>query len=189
MSLKEASRLPVLSRDAKVSAAEIALLVACGALAAIAVGMLHSQIRVPGHAILRAVVPMALGLSLVPRRSSGIVMATGAGATAAVMLLNGIGRFQPGALVSLLALGPVLDVALIGRPTGWRLYTRFISAGVAANCAAFITRFALALLGYRLQGGRQFMEFWQTALGSFALCGAVAGLVSAALWFRLSSRR
>jgi hypothetical protein len=151
--------------------------------------MLHSQIRVPGHAILRAVLPMALGLALVPRRSGGIVMATGAGATAALMLMNGIGRFQPGALMSLLALGPILDTALMGRPAGWRLYARFIAAGVGANSAAFATRFAIAFLGIRLQGGRQFMDFWQTALGSFVVCGAVAGLVSAALWFRLSSRR
>jgi hypothetical protein len=188
-SLREASRLPAISRDVQVSAVEIGLLLACGALSAVAVGMLQLRMGVPGHAILRGVVPMALGLALVPRRSAGTVMAGGASVTAALMLMGGFGRFQPAALLSMLLLGPVLDVALIGRPTGWRLYARFIAAGVAANCAAFATRFAVAFLGYRLQGGRQFMEFWHTALGSFVICGAIAGLVSAALWFRLSSRR
>jgi hypothetical protein len=187
--LADASRLPAISRESKVSAAEIGLLLACGALSAIAVGMLHLRIGVPGHAILRGVVPMALGLALVPRRSSGMVMASGAGVTAALMLIGGFGRFQPAALLSVLLLGPVLDLALIGRPAGWRLYGRFVVAGVVANCAAFATRFAVAFLGYRLPGGRQFIEFWPTALGSFVVCGAVAGLVSASLWFRLSSRR
>jgi hypothetical protein len=118
-----------------------------------------------------------------------MVMGSGAGVAAGMMMMSGFGRFQPAALLSVLLLGPVLDVALSGRPTGWRLYARFVAAGVVANCAAFATRFAVAVLGYRLQGGRQFLEFWQAALGSFLVCGAVAGLVSAALWFRLSSRR
>ena len=69
--LRTASRLPTLSSEAKVSAAELATLLACGALAALAIGLLHLQFRVPGHAILRAVLPMAFGLALVPRRSAG----------------------------------------------------------------------------------------------------------------------
>jgi hypothetical protein len=151
--------------------------------------MLQLRLGVPGHAILRGVVPMALGLALVPRRSAGMVMSCGAGTMAALMLMGGYGRFQPAALLSVLLLGPVLDMALVGRPSGWRLYARFVAAGVLANFAAFAARFAVAFLGHRLQGGRQFIEFWPTALGSFVLCGAIAGLVSAALWFRLSSRR
>jgi hypothetical protein len=184
--LQDASRLPVLSSDARVTAADLVLLLACGALATIAVGGLHLQLSIPGHAILRGVIPMALGLALVPRRGAGRVMSVGAGLTAIAMIAGQFGRFQPAALLSVLLLGPVLDVVLAGRPTGWRLYARFVAAGIVANAAAFIVRLSAALVGWQLSGGRQVTAFWQSALVSFVVCGAIAGLVSAALWFRLS---
>ncbi len=189
LNLKSSSRLPVLSRDMAVSAAEIGLLLGCGMLAAIAVGMLHIQMWVPGHAILRAVLPMALGLALVPRRSAGMVMALGAGLTAAALSLGQVGRFPPAALLSVLALGPVLDLALAGKASGWRLYARFAAAGMIANAIAFTARVTTAWLGWELAGGRQFTSFWSTALLSFLLCGALAGVISAAFWFRLRTEQ
>jgi hypothetical protein len=182
--LRVASRLPALSREAGISIAEVVLLLACGAFSALAIGMLQLQIRVPGHAILRAVLPMAFGFALVPRRSSGILMSIGAGLTAAAMSLGHIGRFPPAAMLSVLALGPVLDMALAGNPQGWRLYARFAAAGALANLLGFLARFATAQMGWEFQGSRQFTDFWLTALPSFILCGAIAGLVSAAIWFR-----
>lgn len=183
--LRVASRLPTLSREARISIAEITLLLACGAFAALAIGLLQLQIRVPGHAILRAVLPMAMGFALVPRRSAGMVMSVGAGLTAAAMSAGLVGRFPPAAMLGVLALGPVLDLALAGHPQGWRLYARFAAAGALANLLAFLVRFATAQLGWEFQGIRQFTDFWLTALPSFVLCGAIAGLVSAAVWFRL----
>jgi len=189
-SLQDASRLPVWSRSTRVSAAELGLLLACGALAAMAVAALQQvRFQVPGHAILRGVIPMALGLALVPRRSAGTAMSVGAGVTAAFITLGGFGRIQAPAMLSVLLLGPVLDLALAGQPTAWRLYARFIVAAVAANVLAFGLRFALALAGWQLGGGAGFRSFWPVALMWFVICGAIAGLVSAALWFRLSSRR
>jgi hypothetical protein len=158
-------------------------------MAAIAVGAFHLQIRLPGHAILRGVIPLALGLALVPRRSSGMVMSVGAGITAAAMTWDQIGRFPPAAILSVVALGPVLDLALSGEPRGWRLYARFVAAGALANLLAFVIRLGTALAGWDFRGSRQFTEFWPFALTTFVLCGALAGLISAALWFRLSSRR
>jgi hypothetical protein len=187
--LQEASRLPTLSRTTRAGVGEVAILLVCGALAAIAVGAIHLQIRLPGHAILRGVIPMALGLALVPRQSSGMVMSVGAAIAAAVMSWGQIGRFPPAAILSIVALGPVLDVALAGEPRGWRLYARFIAAGAITNLLAFIIRFGTALAGWDFRGSRQFTEFWPFALTTFVLCGALAGLISAALWFRLSSRR
>jgi hypothetical protein len=187
--LQDASRLPVWSRDARVSAAEVATLLACGALAAFAVGAFHLQIRVPGHAILRGVIPLALGFALVPRQSSGMLMSVGAGLAAAAMSWGHIGRFPPAAILSIVALGPVLDLALAGEPRGWRLYARFVVAGALTNLLAFAIRFGTVLAGWDFRGSRQFTEFWQFALFTFAICGAIAGLISAALWFRLSSRR
>lgn len=199
--LRQSSRLPSLTRsEASITAQEIAALVAFGALAAVAVATIHMSLRVPGHAILRAVFPMAAGLALVPRRSAGLVMAGGALVTTGLMRLGNFGEIQSAALVSLLALGPLLDLALAGGPLGWKLYARFAAAGAGANLFAFAARFALALLFRRgsgggggngmgggldqLTGGHDFLSFWPLALVSFTLCGAIAGLVSAAVWFR-----
>lgn len=187
-SLRAASRLPALSGEARVSIAEVAILLACGAFAVLAVGILHLPVRMPGHAILRAVLPMALGLALVPRRSAGMGMSIGAGLTAAAMNADHIGRFPPAAVLGILVLGPILDAVLVGNPQGWRLYARFATAGALANLLAFAVRFGIAWLGWDLAGSRQFTEFWLTALPSFFLCGALAGLVSAAVWFRMSPR-
>lgn len=200
--LRAASRLPALARtDERISAAEIAVLLACGALAAVAVSMLHISLRMPGHAILRAVIPMAAGLALVPRRSAGMVMAAGVMVATAALRVANLGEIQSAALVSLLALGPMLDVALTGAPLGWKLYARFAAAGAGANLMAFLVRLGLAMmmrrggggggngmgsgLGGQLGGGHDFLSFWPLALVSFVLCGSVAGLVSAAFWFRL----
>ena len=183
--LRAASRLPVLSRDSQVTAAEIALLLACGGLAAAAVGLVHLRMGIPGHAILRAVLPMAMGLALVPRRNAGMVMALGAGATSAAMTAANLGYFAPASVLAVLALGPILDIALLGRPHGWRLYVRFLVAGAAANLLAFAVKAATLRLGWELAGGRHFMSFVSTAFVSVVLCGALAGLVSAVVWFRL----
>src|SRR5262245_39156647 len=153
--LRIASRLPALSRDIRISIAEIATLLACGAFAALAIGLLQLHIRVPGHAILRAVLPMALGFALVPRRSSGVLMSIGAGLTATAMSVVHVGRFPPAAMLGVLALGPVLDLALAGNPQGWRLYARFAAAGALANLLAFLVRFATAQMGWEFQGIRQ----------------------------------
>ena len=203
--LRQATRFATLARaDQRISAREIALLLACGALAAWATSMLFLTFRVPGHAILRAVLPMAAGLALVPRHSAGLVMAAGALITTAFLRFGNVGDIHFAALVSLLALGPMLDVATKGASVGWKLYARFAAAGAAANLLAFVCRLALAIvvrrgsgggmgggggtgggMGGGIAGGHDFLAFWPIALASFVLCGAVAGLVSAALWFRL----
>ncbi len=203
--LRQASRLPALPRTVdRISASEFALLLACGALAAMAVCGLHLSFRVPGHAILRAVFPMAAGLAIVPRRAAGAVMAASALFTTAALRLGNLGEIQFAALVSLLVFGPMLDLALVGAPVGWKLYTRFAAAGAAANLVAFAVRYAFALLFARggrgntmgggmennggfgqLAGGLDFLSFWPLALLTFTLCGAAAGGVSAAVWFRL----
>src|SRR3954454_22912622 len=135
-SLGTASRWPCMSRASRISAKEIACLLACGALAVLLVGFVHIPLRMPGHAILNGVLPMSLGMALVARRSGGIVMAIGAALTAIAMNSAGLGRFQPAAVLSIIALGPVLDVATAGRPQGWLLYARFAAAGAIANLLA-----------------------------------------------------
>ena len=58
------------------------LLFLCGAAAASTTGFIRLGLRIPGHAIVLVVVPMALGLALAPRRLAGFVMSAGAFGTA-----------------------------------------------------------------------------------------------------------
>jgi hypothetical protein len=153
-----------------------------------AVGFLHLSLRVPGHAILRGVLPMAVGFALVPRRLAGTVMAIGAGVTAAGLSAMHFGRFPVPAMLSVLALGPVLDVALLGKLNGWRLYVRFIVAGAVANLLAYALKLAGVGLGIEMfAGGREFVRFaLPVVLSSYILCGALAGFLGAAACFRAS---
>jgi hypothetical protein len=184
--LRDSSRMPAISRAAGVSAVELLCLLACGALAAAAVGFLHLSFRVPGHAILRGTLPMAMGVALVPRRLAGIVMSIGAGAASVAMSVGHVGVFPPTAMLSVLALGPVLDVALLGQSKGWRLYARFVVAGAVANLLAFALKMSGVTLGIEsVRGGGQFQAFGSVAVVSYALCGALAGLLGAAVWFRI----
>lgn len=183
--LRTASRLPTLTGEASVSATEIAGLLACGALAALAIGLIHRSLGIPGVAILRGVLPIALGFAIVPRRSAGITMSLGAAATAAAMNAAQLGEFQVPALIGTLAFGPILDFALAGRPQGWRIYFRFAVAGAIANLVAFSSKFVAAYFAWHFPGSGRVTSFWSLAIGSFLLCGALAGLVSAAVWFRL----
>src|ERR1700741_2250355 len=62
------------------------LLISFGAIAAFCSTCLDLQIqRIPGHAILRVVFPIAMGLALVPRRGAGTVMGTSALFTYAIL--------------------------------------------------------------------------------------------------------
>jgi hypothetical protein len=182
--LQSASRVPGVASDAGVSVAEIGCLLACGAASALAVGLIHRSMGVPGIAILRGLLPLALGFALVPRRSAGTVMSTGAAATAAILMGAHVGEFQVPALAGILSLGPVLDLALAGHPQGWRIYFRFAAGGVVANLIAFSSKLVAAFFGWHFPGSGRVNHFWSISLGSFLLCGAAAGLISAVIWFR-----
>jgi hypothetical protein len=82
----------------------------------------------------------------------------------------------------------MLDLALLGEPVGWRLYVRFIVAGIVANLIALATRSLLTALGYAIPGSHQMERLGWLVPASFILCGALAGLVSAAAWFRWRTR-
>jgi hypothetical protein len=188
-SLQERSRLPVLSSGTQISALELCCLLACGALGMFVVGAFHQlRIPVPGHAILRGALPMALGLALVPRRSSGLIMTIGAGLTAWLMNSFGVGRFPQAAVVSVLALGPIVDLALLGRAQSWGLYVRLAAAGAAANALAFATKMLMLKLGIDTGSGGNFALFGWVAFLSFIFFGALAGLISVAACFRAPPR-
>jgi hypothetical protein len=185
VSLRESSRVPSISRSAGISVAELTCLLACGALAAAAIGFLHISFKVPGHAILRGALPMAMGLAFVPRRWAGIIMSISAGATATAMSAVQVGSFPSTAILSVLVLGPILDLAFFGRAAGWRLYARFAFAGAFANLLALALKAAGVQLSIETGSGGQFLQFsWPVILASYVACGALAGFIGAAACFR-----
>jgi hypothetical protein len=186
--LWSSTRLPSLvAPGQRISGREWAALLLAGAGAALAACFLDLGLRLPGHAILRSVFPMALGLALVPRQGAGLVMGAGALLTAGGLRLAGLGP-GAGALTSLLLIGPCLDLALWNASAGWRVYLRFALAGLAANLAALAVRGGLKLVGVDV-GSRPWEAWWPVAIGTYALFGIIAGLVSAVAWFRLGPNR
>ncbi len=80
--LWEGSRLRKLTSPGERSRTlEVVFLVGCGVTAAVASIYLDFRLRIPGHAILRAIFPMVMGLAVVPRRGAGTVMGLSALAT------------------------------------------------------------------------------------------------------------
>jgi hypothetical protein len=188
--LAAAGRFPSLARPhQRISAAELLLLSSCGAASAAAVGFAKLGLGIPGHSIVLAVLPMALGLSLAPRHLAGSVMSGGAFGTAA--LLSGLGAttYGSGALMSLGLIGPMMDLALRRVRSGWRLYAGLVVSGVAANLLALGSRAATKVLGLDLAGARPFDSWWLQALGTYTLSGIVAGLLGALCWFHFNDRR
>jgi hypothetical protein len=182
-----ATRFPTLARSRPhVSIAELLLLMASGAAAAGAVGLIKLQLRIPGHAILLAALPMALGMSLAPRRMAGSVMGVGALGTALWLTSAGTADFGSGAIVSLTLLGPMMDVVLRRVQQGWRVYAALVVAGLATNLLALGSRASTKLLG--LDPGRPFDSWWLQAIVTYSLSGIVAGLLGALCWFHLRDR-
>ena len=187
--LIQAARFPSLARsERRISSAELVLLLACGAVAAGAVAFVRLSLRIPGHAIVLAALPMAFGLSMAPRHFSGSVMSVGAVGTA--LLLSSVGgvTYGSGASVSLSLLGPMMDVALRGVGRGRLVYLALVLSGVAANMLALGSRALTKVLGLDLAGARPFDSWWLQAAVTYSLSGVVAGLLGALCWFHFSER-
>ena len=173
----------------RISSAELLTLVAAGAIAAGVVAFVHLQLRMPGSAILKATLPIVAGVALVPRRGAGTIASLSGMATAGILLALGAGRLPGAALSSLIAIGPAIDLAMGGAGrAGWRIYIRFAAAGLAANLMAFGVRWGSSLLEADAMPPRMMRQIGWNALLSFALCGLLAGLVSAAVCFKARSQ-
>lgn len=188
--LGAARRLWPLERASeRLTGVELATLLLAGALAAVAVAAITLSLRVPGHAILRGTLPIVFGFALVPRRGAGCIMAVGAAAAALGLHAVGFGNWQPAPAVALLSLGPAIDIAMLGSGSaGWWLYTRFALAGVLANSLAFFVRMAIFFYQLNEVRPRALDQFGVGVYLSYAACGAIAGLLGAAVCFRFSCR-
>jgi hypothetical protein len=182
--LEQTTRLPVFTHgDRALPALEIAALLLFGGLATCAMVFLDLGVRVPGHAILRAVLPMALGLAVVPRRGAGMVMGGGALITLFGLRLGGAVSGGMGASTSLLLIGPMMDLALWTARPGFRLYLSFALAGFGTNLVAFLVKGAGKSAGLAAAGGRPMESWLPVAVISYSVCGLLAGLISAAALF------
>jgi hypothetical protein len=185
-----AGRLPALTRvRQRISVAELLLLVVCGGAAAVVVGYAKLSLRIPGHSIVLAALPMALGVSLAPRRFAGSVMSAGALGTAWALSAAGGVAYGAGSFASLWLLGPMMDVALRGARRGWPVYAALVLSGVATNLLALGSRAGAKLLGLELAGSRPFDSWWLQAIVTYTLSGVVAGLLGAFCWFHIHDRK
>lgn len=168
--------------SARPTVRELAILIVAGAAAAATVVIADMGLRIPGHAILRGVLFMALGIALVPRRMAGLVMGASAMGTAGLLSL-GL-HAGAGSLTSLLLLGPTLDLALWAARRSWQVPLAFGAAGLAANAGAFAVQAGLKASGFAIGSGKPLAVWLPTAIVSYTICGLVAGLVSGAICFR-----
>jgi hypothetical protein len=115
----------------------------------------------------------------------------GASAWTTAMLLKGAGGggLGVGAMTSLCLIGPMLDAALWRAKAGWPVYLSFALAGCLTNVGAFAVRGAGKASGWESLLKRPFGEWLSTASWSYLLCGLIAGVFSAAIWFRLRADR
>jgi ABC-type Co2+ transport system permease subunit len=82
--------------------------------------------------------------------------------------------------------GPSLDVAVRRASGGWRLYLAIMFAGLLSNLIDFGVKAGEKLM---LGGGRSWGSWFVQAAGTYPLCGVIAGLISAVVWFHLRSVR
>lgn len=165
---------------------DLTVLVVSGIVAAVCVHTLDFNLRIPGHAILRSILPMTLGMSLAPRRMAGTVV--GGSALATSVLLRGYGYSVGwGAFGSLLAIGPMLDLALWQVRSGRGIVLRCALAGFSANAIAFGVRGGKKAVGLDSLTMRPLADWMSTAVITYTLCGLVAGLLAGFLWFRWSA--
>lgn len=188
--LQAGSRFPTLSREqSPVRVAEWGVWLLMGVAAACSSALWDLDLGLPGHAIVRSVIPMALGLSLAPRRGAGCVMGLVSLISAATLRFSGRAEVGFGAMTSLTLTGPLLDVALWKAQVGWRLYVGIIAAGLSSNLVAMAVKVSEKLLFSRGGGKRSFGEWLLTASWTYPVFGIVAGIISAVVWFRWHARQ
>lgn len=161
------------------------LLLACfGILAGIAVSQIKLSFGIPGHAIVKIMIPMAIGLSLAPVKSAGAIMGISGLFSAFIceILTNSTGT-GTGAFTSLVCTGVLMDLTLYFANTGWKLYSGLMISGLIANMIALYVR-----SGFKFFFKINIIDFntWhQTAAFTYPICGLLAGLICALVVFKL----
>lgn len=172
----------VLTTELGFTTRELTVLAVAGVMATLAIAFLQTPLRVPGHAILKAALPLACGMAFVVKPLAGTLAASASLFAAAALLLVGLGNLQVAALVSLLLIGPAFDWARHNAPRNqYPEIARFALIGLAVNLTAFAVRWGTAF--WQADGWHplNFRTLGLTAIVSFAVCGLAAGLMCGAL--------
>jgi len=158
--------------------------VAAGVATALCVNFIEGGLKIPGHAILRSILPLSCGIALVPRRMAGCFI--GLTAYLSTLALESF-HFEIaglGARASMVLIGPAMDIALWYTRGGWWVYLQCALAGLAANLVAVAVRTFNPGDGGASGNQLIFGYSWQGAAPwTFAICGLLAGLASGLLWF------
>lgn len=188
-SLSQSSRLRrLISKSESVQLLDYCTLIGAGITAALASGLLDFSLRIPGHAILRVIFPMTLGLALVPRRGAGTLMSLSAVFTGAFLRGSGIvAGMSIGAFTSLLVTGPLLDLVFRNSKKSRWTYLNCALAGLLSNSLALGVRGASKWFGWERLGKAPFEVWFSRAAISYPICGLIAGLVCAAILFSMRS--
>ena len=188
--LSGSSRLrTIVSNNERVNLLEIATLIAAGITAATATGLLEFGLRIPGHAILKCIFPMILGLAIVPRQGAGTAMAGSAFVTGFFLRVGGpMTGLSVGAMTSLIVAGPILDWSMTGAKSPRSIALRGAFAGLLTNLIALAVRGGAKLSGFESLGKASFASWFGKAALTYPICGLLAGLLSALVWFSLQNQ-
>lgn len=166
-------------------------LMSVGAMTALLSTFVDLHVRIPGHAILKVVFPVAAGMALVPRQYAGSVIGASALMTAIPLRVAGFSGegLGFGALTSLTLMGPMLDVILKQARSGKAVYLGFVVAGLATNLIALAVRGGMKWMGWERAGGRPLSIWLSQASVTYVICGLAAGAFSALVWFSLGDHQ
>lgn len=180
----DSSRLSIISRSqSSLQIREYLLIIGMGVITGFIVQYVNFHLKIPGHAILKSVLPISIGTAIVPRKSTGTMIAM-VGLFTLLLLRVAHGTMTgTGALTSLAATGIFIDIAKNIGQSGWRLSMAFVIAGLSSNMLAFIVRGSWR---FWLQNSFEFYGWMSTAEITYPTCGVLAGLLSSLLLFRMT---
>jgi hypothetical protein len=98
--------------------------------------------------------------------------------------LFGIGHLQTAAMISLLGMGPAIDFARHRPGQPWQTFLRFAGVGLMVNLLSLAARWGMALFQADDLHPLNMRQWGTAAIVSFAACGLLAGLLSAAICYR-----
>ena len=110
--LRRRSRLSAVAPGPEARHWEAVALVLMGVGAALLTTFVDYRLRIPGHHILFAMFPLALGFALAPRRLAGTIVSGAAVGTLVGLAVAGAHVPGPGVLTGIVLAGPLLDLAL-----------------------------------------------------------------------------
>jgi hypothetical protein len=125
-------RVPAIGNmEQPIQKVELAFLFVMGVAAAAAAHFVELNLRIPGHAIIRVVFPLAFGMALVPRRGAGVSMGMVAAASALALSGARLGSTGVGAMTSLVLCGVVLDFVASRTRSGWLRFSPAVTLDFA----------------------------------------------------------